>query len=459
MLNKAAKQGLVESQFILGEIYNDGKVVPRNYKKAVLWWQKAAQQGCMGSQFQLGIKYYLGESVTQNYRTSMKWFKKAEEQGHVDAKSAIYQLSLSVLLKSFNYDEELINKGICCGIACMGMKAIFSQQVTYFDKMFEYIVEHIQKLLLVNTNFWFLNIKFLYYKLMGREDLFLLAENSKNQDRFQKENEALFIDVRALLDGIALHHSLRKHKELFEIYSGIDEITATSMTLNSNSSSRNIQMVSDIISKKTKPLQLLQMLGICSKEYLEAYFIEFGKAINESSYQNPICMLIESMQRDIEQHIITIGYYNNQWILFDSNNLSTRYLETLEKVVQSVDCGLYNNDNFLKIIDLKIYAPEQENTSMVLDILQYTMHKFKKLSLDLIAKNSYCIDFEKLMKIVMTKNDADYAYDLLYQFNAIASSGQPTEEVDFAKTECVLKESLQESLPNEVKYLSYKLEI
>jgi len=42
---KAAEQGDVTSQFIIGSMYSVGEGVPRNYAEAKKWWLLAAKKG------------------------------------------------------------------------------------------------------------------------------------------------------------------------------------------------------------------------------------------------------------------------------------------------------------------------------------------------------------------------------------------------------------------------------
>ncbi len=68
-----AEQGDRVAQFMLGEIYNIGKEVPRNYKKAFEWYSKAAEQGDKNSQFCLYAAYYNGQGVPKNYVLAYMW--------------------------------------------------------------------------------------------------------------------------------------------------------------------------------------------------------------------------------------------------------------------------------------------------------------------------------------------------------------------------------------------------
>jgi len=65
----------------LGNMYSDGKGVPQNYAKAVEWYRKAAKQGYVRSQNLLGFMYELGKGVPQNYIVAYKWVNIAATSG------------------------------------------------------------------------------------------------------------------------------------------------------------------------------------------------------------------------------------------------------------------------------------------------------------------------------------------------------------------------------------------
>jgi TPR repeat protein len=47
----------------------------------VKWYGKAAEQGDVNSQGMLGVLYYSGEGVPKNSTEAVKWFRKAADQG------------------------------------------------------------------------------------------------------------------------------------------------------------------------------------------------------------------------------------------------------------------------------------------------------------------------------------------------------------------------------------------
>ena len=62
-LKEKAEAGDAKSQLQLGELYISGKQIPKDYKKAVVWFKKAADQDNSKAQFRLGLCYQLGTGV------------------------------------------------------------------------------------------------------------------------------------------------------------------------------------------------------------------------------------------------------------------------------------------------------------------------------------------------------------------------------------------------------------
>src|SRR6202035_5626897 len=74
-LRNAADGGDATSQFKLGSIYAQGKVVPQDYAEAARWYRKAADQGLASAQVSLASMYYQGSGVPQNYAESIRWMR------------------------------------------------------------------------------------------------------------------------------------------------------------------------------------------------------------------------------------------------------------------------------------------------------------------------------------------------------------------------------------------------
>ncbi len=90
LFRKAAEQGYVGAQLILGSLYAEGKGVEQSYKQSAEWYRKAAKQGDADAQNHLGGLYVEGKGVLENYKKATEWFRKAAEQGHY---AALYRLA------------------------------------------------------------------------------------------------------------------------------------------------------------------------------------------------------------------------------------------------------------------------------------------------------------------------------------------------------------------------------
>jgi uncharacterized protein len=124
-LSSKAESGDRETQFWVGSIYEQGKLVPKDYKqaeiwllksaekdyppaectlglmywyldseaaKAAMWLQRAAQKGDSEAQFWLGNAYEQGLLGTINYREALNWLEKSAKQGHPEAQASLGQM-------------------------------------------------------------------------------------------------------------------------------------------------------------------------------------------------------------------------------------------------------------------------------------------------------------------------------------------------------------------------------
>lgn len=97
-LQKAAEQGLIEAQWMLGFLHG---VLPKfrkdltlDYPEAGQWYRRAADQGDAWAQNNLGELYRNGEGVQQDDREAARSFRAAAEQGVVGA-----QLNLAMMYR------------------------------------------------------------------------------------------------------------------------------------------------------------------------------------------------------------------------------------------------------------------------------------------------------------------------------------------------------------------------
>ena len=85
----AAEQGYAKAQYNLGIMYDQGRGVDVNYKKAFEWYEKAAKQGLVDAQYNLGNMYYQGRGVDQDDSMAMRWYANAAAQGDMEARAKV----------------------------------------------------------------------------------------------------------------------------------------------------------------------------------------------------------------------------------------------------------------------------------------------------------------------------------------------------------------------------------
>ena len=84
-----AEAGNAEAQFNLGEMYANGRGVPKDDAQAVSWLRKAAGRGHAKAQLGLGGMYFSGRGVPQNYAIAVLWIRYAAQQGLAEAQTAL----------------------------------------------------------------------------------------------------------------------------------------------------------------------------------------------------------------------------------------------------------------------------------------------------------------------------------------------------------------------------------
>ena len=79
---KMANNGDATAQDELGNKYEYGLGVTRDYFKAFYWYKKAAQQDYPPAQFSLGYMYLLGKGIKVDTDKGNYWISKAKENGY-----------------------------------------------------------------------------------------------------------------------------------------------------------------------------------------------------------------------------------------------------------------------------------------------------------------------------------------------------------------------------------------
>ena len=78
---RAAKLGHINAQYNIGVAHASGDGVQQSMIDAVRWWRVAAISGSVNAQFNLGILYLRGEGIRQDPIEAVRWWSKAAEQG------------------------------------------------------------------------------------------------------------------------------------------------------------------------------------------------------------------------------------------------------------------------------------------------------------------------------------------------------------------------------------------
>ena len=87
--SKMASLGDASSQYRLGEIFEQGRGVPRNLKTAIYYYELSAKQNYLPSAMQLGRLFAYEKSV-QDEQQSLKWYTYAANRGEVQAENYLF---------------------------------------------------------------------------------------------------------------------------------------------------------------------------------------------------------------------------------------------------------------------------------------------------------------------------------------------------------------------------------
>jgi len=98
-----AKQGNVEAQVNLGEIYEKGLGGLADPAMAALWYKKAAVKGNSRAQVNLGHLYEKGLGVEKSLPTALNWYRKASGLDNTDLEFA----SVTEAVVSASYEKQL----------------------------------------------------------------------------------------------------------------------------------------------------------------------------------------------------------------------------------------------------------------------------------------------------------------------------------------------------------------
>lgn len=98
ILQRAAEQGYVEAQCVLGGCYSKGLGVNKDVVKAFELFESAAKQGYTDAQYELGRCYLASTGVRKNLRLALGWFGKAADNGHLDSQILVCHIARNGIL-------------------------------------------------------------------------------------------------------------------------------------------------------------------------------------------------------------------------------------------------------------------------------------------------------------------------------------------------------------------------
>lgn len=84
-LEKAAELNYPEAQNNLAGAYLYGRGTEKNVDKAIFWYEKAAAQGLSAAQFNLGRMYFSGKDIPKDEKKAYQMFTSAANSGHAGA--------------------------------------------------------------------------------------------------------------------------------------------------------------------------------------------------------------------------------------------------------------------------------------------------------------------------------------------------------------------------------------
>jgi TPR repeat protein len=130
-LRKAAEQGSLESQFVLGTVYEFGRGgEPVNHKESFKWALLAAQRGHMVAQHNVATDYFEGTGVSKDLEQARSWYTRAAEQGFAHSEWMLGRIYVDGIGVAPNREEGLkwLSKSLAQGHSptMMTLAAMFS---------------------------------------------------------------------------------------------------------------------------------------------------------------------------------------------------------------------------------------------------------------------------------------------------------------------------------------------
>jgi TPR repeat protein len=129
---RAADQGSVAAQYMLGVVYSKGQGVTRDSGTAIQWYTRAAEQGSPSAQYILGVIYEKGQGVVvPDEEEAFKWYMRAAEGGHADAQ---YDLALKYMIGEA-VEKDFVKAYTWCLLAGLNQKNVAKREKWLEERM------------------------------------------------------------------------------------------------------------------------------------------------------------------------------------------------------------------------------------------------------------------------------------------------------------------------------------
>lgn len=112
---KEADAGDARAQWYVGLRFQEGLVLPKDYKKAVSYFRLSAEQGDDWGQNQLGLAYRDGKGVIQHYQIAHMWLNISSSNGNPVATSERAKLETRMSKEQIADAQDLAKRCLASG--------------------------------------------------------------------------------------------------------------------------------------------------------------------------------------------------------------------------------------------------------------------------------------------------------------------------------------------------------
>ena len=91
-VNFAIENGVIDSIYQYGYMYEDGIAVSKDKEKAYYYYSLAAENNCIKAMVKLGQWHLRGTYVNQNINLAISWYEKAAEKNDIDAMEKLIEI-------------------------------------------------------------------------------------------------------------------------------------------------------------------------------------------------------------------------------------------------------------------------------------------------------------------------------------------------------------------------------